>query len=397
MNMNKIENYYEKKGTLESDLFKNLSEISDMTEIKVIKPYCLAIYSIATTIKGGVRVIEFSPDDMEYQFIMTDEYAKEHIEDIPYQDFYKIGFTKNLIEEVLETGFFLKYRDEDGSETVYVPSPNFSSALASVCGAGKLPKDIDPMREMYLAYLLRDIDSFSIVLRKDGNIAKAIAAFSAKHEVIRQDNCISDIYNSLKKQHDFVNVSYYNINHFKTSVQFNLPDMKIMKRGSNDKRYTILPCFMLNLTDCGNMACSLQPALSINGKVTMVSDAILPDSQELSTRISEEICNLSVILSDIDNYSEAIVNKKDNVRRLMKKLKLSNIGIKYEKIYNSYMETFSEKCPKFEVLLEILSFPSKLTYLYTKEYKQLPPEYIIEKVGKLAGNVFTIDFEKECF
>ncbi len=388
-------NNFTKKGISESAMMNDLKIISDMTEIKVIQPYYLYIYTILHTTKEGLKIFEVIPDLVSIPEIFNKEYFEEHTSIITKQDFFKIGLNEQLVEEILDVGYFIKYCVPNEKPMLILPSENLLNALSSACGAGKLLKQIDPMNLLYLGYLLSETESFSILLRKEGKIAKAFTAFSEKHIIERQDERIDAALKKIR-EHEYYQINKYQIDHQFTTVEVIMPNMKMLKRGI-DKNYLVTPSFNIILNDAGDSASVLKASLTINGHQSIIGEPIPLCDDEFPEMLSEEFKLFDKILEKLSNVSEDTADKKESVRRIMKKLGFSHISKKYLKLYENYMNTFSDTAPKIEILFEILCIPAQISFMHMQEYKKLPPDYVMKKIAKLSGRVFTLDIDRECF
>lgn len=389
--MNRLFNDFEVTGTSEEKMFQELNNISDMTEILSIEPCELTILSLKNTIKNGFKVIEFIPDDIYIETICDKSFYEEHSKEISYEDFTRQGINLDLIKEITETGYFFEYRG-----TTIIPAPNIQNMLTHLLGAGKLYKEADPINQLYLAYLLREGEPFSMIVRRENNIAKGFAVFSENHALIRQDDRVREALELIRKHHDYSEVSHFCIRHLKTEVEVILPDLKIARR-SNEKKYVIAPTFILSLADTGDYSYTIQPALTINGRAVRIGEPISFDRDNIEETICDEIVSFNKILTELNSEKE-LVNKNENIRRIMKKLGYNKLGKKYLDLYNTYLDGFKgEKSNKVEVMIEILTIPQNIVYLYTKTYNALPPEYIIEMMSRFSGNIFGLDFDRECF
>lgn len=389
--MNRLFNDFEVTGTSEEKMFQELKNISDITEMITIEPYRLSVVSLKNTIKGGYKTIEFRPDEMYIDTLCSNDFWKEFTNEVSFEDFHRSGIDNNLISEISETSYFLKYDDK-----VIVPAPSLQNMLTHQLGAGKLYKEADPMNQLYLAYLLRESEPFSMIIRQVNNVAKGFAVFSENHTLIRQDERVREAINTIREQHRYTEISHFSIRHLKTEIELILPDLKVARK-SNEKKYVIAPTFIISLADTGDYSYTIQPALSINGRAIRIGEAILFDKDNIKELISEELVNFNKIMSELEE-GKAFVKKVENIRRIMTKLGYNKLGNKYLDLYNEYLKGFeNEKCNKVEVMIEILTIPQNIVYLHTKTYNALPPEYVIEKMSRLSGNIFGLDFDRECF
>ncbi len=387
-------------GYSEEELKKELIKLSDMTYQMVIKPYNLYVYALTKKVKNGYEVIEFVPDEMDYRTLFNSEYIEDHTSVVTYEDFFKVGLTKDLVGEIEKLGFFFKYIREGESDFLIVPASTLENYVTTICGAGKLYNEIDPINQLYVAFLLRDAMDFNMILRKEGKVAKGFAAFSEKHELKRQDLLFNETADILRRLNSSILVSYFNIKHLRTKIEFIMPDKKIMIK-TKDKKFIITPSFRLTMADTGDIANKLESGLIINGSfVNIGSESINLSSDKLEEELTEEIITLSKALDKIAEMSEDEVSKSENLKRILKKIGYYNTSIiskKYMKLYEEYAKDKADTCSKVEVLIEILNLPKIIYMEHTKCLNNVPPEYIMERMAKLSGKVFTINFERECF
>ena len=395
--MNKLFNDYESRGTKEADLMADLKSFSDITMMKTICCYNIIVYSIISTVKNGLKVMEFYPDDIDIRNICNESFVEEHTDIITNDDFHQVGITNDLIKEIMDRGYFLKLiNEETGKGTIVVPGPQLQNMITHICGAGKLSDEANPINHLYLAYLLSEHDEISLILRKVNNVAKGFAAFSDCHTLQRQDERVINILKTIRAMHPVTDVTRYRISHNKTEIEVGLSDMKTVRRTSC-KKYIIVPTFFINIADTGDYASTIEAALEINGRAVKIGEPISIDADNINEMLTEEFVNFSRFLDRLTEEDDEYVNGKENIRRIMKKLGYHKIGKKYIDLYDSYIDSFPDKCSKVEVMIEVLTIPSQIIYLYAKEYKELPKYYITEKMSKISGKVFDIDFNKECF
>ena len=387
-------------GSSEESLFHELKEISNMTSVMEIEhPYNITVCSLLDKTDNCWKILEFCPDEMNLKTLMGGGYMEDHTEYITYDEFRQKGLNNDLISEVEKLGFYFKYYDESNEkEHFIIPSPTLQNNILSLRGSGKVKSDDEPINQLWLAANLEDMQKFTLVIRQHESVVKGLAVFATEHKVPRQDEIVTFALDSLRKLNHNIVVEHYVIDSKRTYVELSLPDLKTCVK-TDTKRFVVSPSFVFNYSDVGDYAASLTPALMINGRTVVVGELIRILEDNFEENLTNALILLNQVVNKINSTSEEVVEKQENVRRILKKLGFysAKVGMSYRKLYESYMEDFTDKCSKVEILMEILNMPSVIHLAYMKAESKKMPQYILDTLGKLSGKVFSINFDKECF
>ena len=111
-----------------------------------------------------------------------------------------------------------------------IPSKALMSTLCRRLGIGTITEGRNPLRDIYLASIMRDAEDFTLVYRKSpqGGHAKAFACFSTKYQHTPQ-KIVFDFMRLLSNMKTLegghLSVRQYRINHFITSIDFSLNEL----------------------------------------------------------------------------------------------------------------------------------------------------------------------------
>lgn len=410
-------------GSNEKTLFSELKNISDRTKVRMVEPESLTLYSIVSVVKEGLNVMVIKPEDMYAELLFPIkgnhtyfEKNMKHYGLFPYSRFKsKMGMDDDMLEEIMQAGFFLRYSAGVGDSILLIPSETFFSALCRRLNCGKLPDICDPFLHIFLAYLLRDTDSFKIVYREGELIGKAFTCFSSKYTHITQYDAVADFFASFKSEIPNAFISFFEINHFKTTIRIEMPDLKVKW-----KKRKIIPCITFTLSDVGDAAFTIQSCLLVNGKCVRIGDPVSqPHKFDTSFEVLVKqymsrsypqfkdivtlLCNLpdksfprKDTISTILNCVPFIEACGKNIARLYKENQLDNSLASLEDIIfellnipgsieHFYYRTTLEKAIKFNKDLTA----GKETGKYKEEVgKQIAPS-ILEKMETAIGQIFT--------
>ena len=372
-----IEKNLKMRGTNERQLMMDLHTLCSSTVTRRIE-YELAIYSICKVLKDSIKVFLFVPDEMDAEALFGvgryhyfAEEADNYFE-MSFAELESYGFTKETIEEVLERGFFLSLQ-MDGKEKYLVPSSEFLNTMVKFCGGGKVPKEPDPLRDLYVAYLLREADPFQIVYREDGKVGRAITCIGARTTYVPQEQIVAELLRDIHEKQKYAIVSWYEINHLYTQIKVDLTELQLRTKGK-DKRNNFYPGLLLTVSDTGDYANSIQTVIGFNGRMVKLGT---------TTSLESAISELKFVLKRISAADGKVVSKGKEVLRLAKSIGLQDVGQKVFAAYEAYLETLTENCTYLDVIAELFSFPSKVDTLMGKTNKQ----YITDKAERLLGDV----------
>lgn len=377
-----ISKYYKAVGNNEKSLMDDLKVFSDNTIAKTIEPYNLIIYSIARIKKEGFLMLELSPDEMDiFSVIPPKGRTSLYSEGNGYKYFsfaglQKVGITEDLIEDIRDAGFFMKYRSN-----IIIPGEGCPNILAKACKVGKVSTEPSPMRDMYLAYVLSEAEPFKLLCRTDGRMVKLIDIVSDTHSHVSQQDHVEKALGIIRSIRDDASVTYYSLDHKKSVIKVEFPKMKLVKKGK--KRYIFTPALTLTISDDTDTKSCIQGSLGINGRLCKIGDSIslCLDDRDIKKRIVPLIKELETISAHIAGLDEReLSDRRESIKELASAVDLPSVGQKVYGMYESYLDTI-EEISEVDEFAEILSFPSKINYITGKEI----PQYVIDKSEKLIG------------
>lgn len=409
-----MENYLNEdfytEGSNVNTLLQILKEVSETTQCKNIEPSNLTIYSIVDITKTGLNVLIIRPDYMNAEdlFPLVRRYTYFSAENknyvfISYSKLQGIGLTENLIEEIKEVGYFMKYTMDYGSSILFMmPSKTFLATLCKQIGCAKLPSESDPIREIFIGHLLKDAKNFKMIWRTDENINKCFACFSSKYIFEDQLQVVSKFLECMKVQKPNSYVSWYEISHYETLVRVSYTDKKYTLNGSNKKR-TLIPGVIFSFSEVGDASYSLQGYISCNGSGFYVGNPILLDHknsfliEELWEKYLVEELKMLQILERIQHVSEdKEVNIADEFARTL-------AAISFEKAIGQKMFTMvknnmtNNDGSLIDLLIALLDIVSNIRYTSVAERDKELPKSTIRRAEKMLEQIFYNKYAKEVF
>lgn len=380
----------------EGSLTQTLISVSNRTKFDVIDPIDINIYSVLRepgTKSTGFDLVKFQPAFVnislfEPQTEPEGSYfhpSKKNVGTMPFDTFLKEGLPKEVLEEIVEVGYFLQIKTEMGTKLTLVPAKGFLSTFCRQMGVGKLNEGIDPIRDLYLSSRLVYAEPFTLVYRTDGKFGKAFGCFSKNFGDMPQ-TLILDFKEKLKQKFPSLTVRHWEYTHSITSVDFSFND-KVFK--INGMRVT--PGVRLSLSDIGDSSYKLQNVLFCNGSVVTLPDAVQKkrtksiDVKELVTGFFESCQPEQERIIQIvkNSASRSVSNKGAEIIRIFKEIGFSTaIGQRSASAIIAQFEEQNETTSLEDVLCNVLKIPGTVK---TKECKSC-----LTKVSESIGKVFTL-------
>lgn len=395
----KLNDTFSLEGKGEKKLMEDLSIIDSDTVTKTVNPLGFTIYSVESVTKDGIKCLVIDPDYMDSQLLFPLKRPATYFS--PGEKHYglytysqlkdKMGLSEEIISEIREVGYFLKYSDVGDERILLVPSKAFMSTFCRQLGVGKLPELADPIREVFIGYLLREKeDDFSITYREAESYGKVFSANSEKYTTIAQTEAVKKITDCLKEK-VAVSVDYYKITHYRTKIKMSLPELTESK---------VKIGVLLSFSEVGDESYSLQLGVTIRGIFFKIGSPITRSHRgevdfkglvdEFLESSKNQIESLKYCLSHLDNEV-----KKDSVGTVITFLNLQKaIGINACKVLpKDYKEVNNGEELLYEVIRYINSIPLKVMEIKGKPL----PESAVEKIDKAAGQMFTLSKCKKVF
>ena len=171
------------EGWSKNDLFRATKDVDTHTSCIDIVPQDIIVYSVESICKAGLNVMIADPNYMNVRDLFPLKSNKSIYSEgtgnyflYKYEDMKKEGLSDTLIEEIKMVGYFLEYKD-----TYIVPSTTFMATFCRQLGCSKLPDMSDPIREIFIAHLLRDANNFKMIYRHQNGVCKALACFTSSY------------------------------------------------------------------------------------------------------------------------------------------------------------------------------------------------------------------------
>lgn len=318
---------------------KIIEEMSNLTFAEVVSPSNFVFYSILGPRDIKKRIFKVALIDPDYcdMRMLTPKNEKqcyfrpenETLGVLRIDDLLKVGFTEKQIDEIEEIGFFLQYRHSKGTLTM-IPSKALMSTLCRRLGIGTITEGRNPLRDIYLASIMRDAEDFTLVYRKSpqGGHAKAFACFSTKYQHTPQ-KIVFDFMRLLSNMKTLegghLSVRQYRINHFITSIDFSLNELS-----DTIGNMKITPGVRMVLSDVGDASFTLQSILIVNGGTVLLDDAIvrrhnvvLSAEEMVADYETKAYPKLIQIMETLRNLESIRVKEKGKaVKELLSKLSL---------------------------------------------------------------------------
>ena len=372
---NFMEENFEQVGSNERVLLQSLKFLSEKTKIRTIDPTQLTLYSIVHIGKDGMEVMVIQPDymDVEELFPLYKEntyFSKgnKHFGFFSYERFKKhMGMTDQILEEVKETGYFLRYSRKIGDSILLIPSKQFFTSLYRQLGCQKLPDIEDPFLHIFTAYLLRDGEPFKMIYREGELIGKAFTCFSTNYSEKPQYEAAVEFLNEMKPDVEGL-VSYYKITHFVTQIRFSIPELYLML--GNKK---VEAGVELIMSDTGDASITIQSVLSVNGRHIRIGEAVnQPHKGDIDLAVlvrkykAKELEKLKQLVGNLKKIKSETVSKKRTVTDLLDIIRFSDVaGNKVAKLYYANLE--DAEISLQECVAEVLAIPGSIENFYRQE------------------------------
>lgn len=397
-NMNTFANCLEDfliEGSNKTDLLRNLKEFSDHSEILLITPEDLIIKSIESINSKGLNVLTIKPEfcsardlfPIKREQTVYNSGRNYHL--ITNEQMAKMGLNKETIDDLKEIGYYFEYNGR-----FIIPDSKFFPALCRQIGVSKLPNEADPMRELFVAYLLGCADNFKIMMRKEGRISKCLTAFSAKHHSHSQLEIAERLLENIEKKFPSAVVTYYCITQNSTTIRISIKEMALIEN-VNSKRKRIEPSLILSFSDVGEVALSISGYISINGRGFYIGESIgnptwnkISDLDTLTSKVCKKIIpEMKATLKKISMVSteECVFNIE--MKKVFDSINLeSDIGIG---LYDMICKNASyKKCTKKDLLFEILDTAGLINKLSLLSKNKEVPLYAVKNCEKKIGTIF---------
>lgn len=419
-----LEENYSLIGANERVLEDRLNELSDNTVITSVGYSQIIIYSIVHIARDGLYVLVIRPECMDVESVFPLQSEKSYFSKengnyifISYRHLKKgLGLTQELIDEIRDRGYFMRYQDTMGKSIYLIPGKLFFASLCRQLDCPKLPDIEDPFLYIFVAYLMNDHDSFKLMYRKGDSVGKAFSCFSEGYVDIKQIDAYKQFVSVIKKKIEG-KISFFRITHFVTTIRYEIPSLSIML----GKR-KLSSCILFSLSDTGDRSITIESCISVNGRDIRVGRSICqPHKGDIDiTRMTKkyltegykDLCGMIDLLGNI--RKEQVV-KADMVLELLQICGFKNAaGSKVAKLYEERLKEMEGKTVDLsECVVELLSLPGMLEDFYRKasleavikrnnerkrgersghyeyeEEKSIPPS-VLEKVEQAIGSLFS--------
>ncbi len=369
-----------------------IQEVTDRTIFEEIAPSRLEVYSLLDKSLGnGFEIIKIIPDFANIWMLtpqnMEQVYFKpgnHNIGRISKNKFRKMGMTETQITEIEKAGYFFQYTKDNGKKTIIIPYKGLLSELCRKLGVGKLVDGICPLRDIFLASLMKNADNFILVQRKGSSYTKAFTCFSSNTEHTDQ-SVIFDLKDKLA-EFGLITIRHFKLTHAKTTIDYAFNDMST--RILNTK---ITPGVRLCLSDIGDSSFTLQNTLYVNGGAALFTEAVakrnrsIVNVEEIIKKYKKEVYpKLSEQMKFLTGLCEKHVSDLDSkIERLMKITGMKQVMGRNN--YRHFSDNLMPEIPNKGTAVEAAIWILKLPGLTRPHYK----DYINEQISVCAGKIFS--------
>lgn len=387
------------EGSNKKEFEKEIKNLSDHTEYLEINPEDLIIHSVESITREGMNILVIKPE-----FCSAREVFPIKRERTAYSEGKNYYFLSNQQcmkkwgnpEDLKEAGFFMEYEGN-----IIIPDGRTFAHLCRQIGVAKLQSEPDPMRELFIAYLLGYADKFKMLVRKEKGVMRCVITFAESHHTFLQDEIFEKILSCLS---DDAVVTYFCISQGVTSLRLALKKQECLVN-VNNKRKKISPSIVINYSDAGEQALSVNGYISINGRGFYVGEPVsnpkwskMEDIEKFVEDLKKNIIPLmSNIITDIKRVSE-----KDTCdfnlcyKKIMDDIEISSdIG---NKLYEAACNHAEKRIiSKRELLFEVLDTAGYINKLCLDSKNKEVPIYAVKNCEKKIGTVFKSRFCREVF
>lgn len=383
------------KGWSKNDLFSATKEVDAHTRCVDIVPQDIIVYSVESVCKNGLNIMVADPNFMNVRDLFPIKINKSLYDAesgnyflYKYEDMKKEGLSDTLIEEIKVVGYFLEYK-----ETYIIPSTTFMATFCRQLGCSKLPDMSDPIREIFIAHLLRDANNFKMIYRVQNGVCKALACFTSSYVNLLQYDVVRELIDSLEEVFPQVLVNYFKISQNKTTIIFTFPEKAYIVKFDNKKK-RICPGVIFTMSQCGDYSFSLQGYIAINGKGVVIDGLNSSHSGKFKiSRLVKDYFEKKYMLVEqaikrvIETDDSNSIDFKENFIKCLNAIYFSPaVG---QKMYALIKETLVDrKCSSKELIVSLLDVAGLISGLAERNNKKCP-ESTVNRAEKQLGNLFT--------
>ena len=386
------------EGSNKKEFEKEIKNLSDHTEYLEINPEDLIIHSVESITRDGMNILVIKPEycsARELFPIKRERTAYSEGKNYYFMPNDKCSFLGMCPDELKEIGFFMEYENN-----IIIPDKRTFSHLCRQIGVAKLQSDPDPMRELFIAYQLGYADKFKMLVRKENNVMRCMITYANSHHTFSQ----KEIFDKMLSCINDAAVTYFYITQNLTSIKISLTNQESILSISG-KRKKISPCIVVNYSDSGEQALSVNGYISINGRGFYVGNPIsnpkwsqMEDLEAFTDELQKEIIPLmNKVITYIESVSEKdTCNFNTGYRRIMEEINISSdIGSKLYEVACSQVE--DRICSKKDLLFKVLDTAGCINKLCLDSKKKEIPAYAVKNCEKKIGSIFTSPYCREVF
>ena len=382
------------EGGNQTLLLKELTKLSDATSVIETRGCDMIVFSILKVTDNFIRCVRIVGDETYPDAVLG---RKQMIRDIPVKWFYDWGLNKKNLDEIRRLEYFFIIRPEDSESEddtaegnlFILPTERLRNDILRVCQCGKMPVLHDWVHDLYLAEVMADeTDNITFVCRGKGRAVRGIAAIEKRKDLRQQGDAIRAVIGMIEKEITAV-ITYYSIAEDRTVVRAVLPSLNI-RRKVDDVTYSIMPAVKIILSDIADIPDTIEPVLSINGRFCRFDKPYRLDKDAEKTVNNKIVRSFEKFTNYIEslNYTDRVLNKKDEILKIANEIHLKDLGKFAYNDYVSYVSSSTQKghemCSEFEIVMEVLQIPSKLSSIMSRNGKSIKT-YLNDKIEELTG------------
>lgn len=391
---NFLDDDFSLSGKKQDSLIEALHYMAGHTDCILIEPANLHLFSIIGVRKNGLEIAIMKPDYMDIRLLAPENgnqlyFSKQNknIGLLPFENFYNEGITKEQLDDVINSGFFLQYRSGTEIFTI-IPSKAFFAPYCRRLDISKLNTGIDPIRDLYLASRMRSAPAFQMIYRKKNGIGKAFGCFSSKFNYMPASTGL-EIMQILEEMAGPIAVKEWNITHFLTKIEVIFPQTKEDYEGA-----VVYGGVRLEFSDTGDSSYILRNFISIdNGIVLMDIAETQKHTKDLDFRsfvekyVKRKYPKLESALYFLKKSEEdQIPDIRSASQKAIGKLRQECFGKKnYNKFFATYPQLERAQGKASAVLCHLLKVPGFL--------KAQVPQYVYESVSQATGKILLQYYE----
>lgn len=373
-------------GDDKEEFLESLEFFHDSSKQMYIEPESLCLCSVYRCTKDELWIVktdlQMATFSNLYTQIMTGNKSDSAAYDfcrVPKKRYYSMGLTEDDVKKMAKVGMFFEY---EGNTVIL--SKRFLYHLSNVMNIGVVEQGMNPIRELFLANQLFDMDPFYITVRKKQDVYKAFYASVTP-------NCSNDIIKICKVILEHMvdkgaSIYSWEIAHEKTEICFYYPEYAVEGFDFG---------IIFRISDTGEHATSLCNVVIAESTVFLMRDAILSKRNFGSIDAEKLIREFeSMTEGSLEEYRKNIISSEVMKRATLEEaFHLFGLSRRCGKIAAAQLkEIFFEELEKGDTgnkgMKPLLKLPVLSEEIDSKEYVR---QHLIRKIEDFLESVIRSD------